>query len=812
MTVKKLLAKSIRADSNLNDADAFTLVGHLELGIIAAQTFQEIAPIICENLQLDFTPDELIQTVTLAIWLHDWGKANQDFQAMVHQPSSKTKLKDWYGISQKIVSNRRDKKQLIRHELLSVILAQRKPVWDWLSQAKNANLTIAILAVLGHHLKVKDHKYFSISSGELELYTAPNDFQDILKLGCKYLGLDEQIPKLIQKLPNNKLQELSCELGGKPDSWLQKLNERCKEDLNKLKKIATVKALVMASDLAASALLEKERGSFTYTDWIKDALLQGMTASELQQVIDQRLKGKELLDFQKEAANKDCRVLIVTAGCGAGKSIVPFCFFQRLAANKSLNFKVFFCYPTTATTSQGFVDYAVPTEIENKLLLHSRSWVDEQLKLKDLLDTYDGDEDDTETDTAEKFKTKVEALRIWHSKLVYCTAHTVLGLLTNHRKGLYGFPGIAQGVFIFDEIHSYPPKLFGTLLQFLRIFRKANIVLMSASLTKQQLEAIQSILTETEESATVVNGPVEIEKLPRYQLCSIQNEELPWEEVITELKVNQGKVLWITNQVADSQKIYTEAVEKFKDLPFPVKVLVYHSRFRYKDSIEQHKKLIDGFRGDVPVFAVTTQIAEMSLDISATLLVTANAPIWALIQRLGRLNRWVKINEQGQYELETARICKALIYPWWDKEPYKPDELQTGTDLVNSLQNKEINQLQLAQEMSKISLIAPPPEESEWLKTWQAYSGDLMPPSYTTQVILKEDLPKIFASANKPWLEAQKWAVSVRIQKHKTPSWERNKALKFYRVAPTEDIHYHPEIGAYEPSNKFLKEKYGHQT
>jgi CRISPR-associated endonuclease/helicase Cas3 len=351
--VKKLLAKSIRVDSNENDKYALTLIGHLELGIIAAQQFRDIASIICEKLDLTLTPAELIQTVILAIWLHDWGKANEDFQAMLHRKSPPELLRNWYGINEKVTSSRSEK-HLIRHELLSVIFATRiSSVYQWLKSVPNPQFWYAILAVLGHHLKVKDYSYFNNVGYEcLKVYTDCDDFQEVLKLGYKYLGLSDKLPSFPKNFVADKLKFESCKLGGDTESLFVKLNKEWNGDLNKLKNTAVVKALVMSADLAASALLEDERGKHTYTDWIKNALAQVMTASEFEKIITQRLKGKNLLDFQKDAANRKSRVLIVIAGCGAGKSIVPFCVFKRLAEEEDLKAKVFFCYPTTATTSQ----------------------------------------------------------------------------------------------------------------------------------------------------------------------------------------------------------------------------------------------------------------------------------------------------------------------------------------------------------------------------------------------------------------------------------------------------------------------------
>ncbi|MEM9541485.1 MAG: CRISPR-associated helicase Cas3' [Cyanobacteria bacterium P01_E01_bin.42] len=814
----RLLAKSIHSEHTEQDKEALTLPGHLKLGIEAVLSFQTIAREIVRAIALEMTPEKLIDTVAFAIWLHDIGKANEDFQAMVQEPSyryHRDRLRQWYGINQPVANGRR--KQLIRHEVLSAVLLREKRFWEWLQPAKTrVSSSAALLAIVGHHLKVEDNNALIVKVGDLEdleVFTTRNDFEQCLQLGCRYFNLSTTLPHLRDRSGRNNSNYSGAILQEKTQKfadYCHKIDESIQDNFEKRKTIATIKVLTMAADLAASALFETERGDRNYNQWITEALQQRMSARELQQVIDARLKGKKRRDFQTKAIAKQARVLIVIAGCGAGKSLIPFGVFERKTREEGLNAKVFFCYPTTATTSQGFEDYAAPTEIENTLLMHSRARVDEQLK--GLLDFYDDDEEDAKQKEA-NFVTRVEALKLWHSKLIYCTAHTVLGLIQNHRKGVYGFPAIACGAFVFDEIHAYPRDLFGALLHFLRVFRNVPIILMSASMTQQQQEAIQAVLGETGEEAEIVPGPVEIEELDRYRIVSLFDrqdwQDVVWEEAIAELQ-RGGKVLWITNQVADAQTLYGEAIGRFRGVCD--RCLLYHSRFRYEDSVDRQKELIKAFRDEGAAFAVTTQIAEMSLDISATLLISANAPIWALIQRLGRLNRWIDEVEQD-YRLKTGRICKAIVYPWEDKYPYEKEDLETGRNLVETLNGCDVNQSRLAEEMEKVSFSVPDFTESEWLRVDRAKPGSLMAPGYTIQVILKDDVAKIKAKPKKQWaIEAGKLAVSVRIPNN-VNQWERDRSFKYYRIAPKADIHYHPEIGAYEPQkHPFLTQRYGHDT
>ena len=65
----------------------------------------------------------------------------------------------------------------------------------------------------------------------------------------------------------------------------------------------------------------------------------------------------------------------------------------------------------------------------------------------------------------------------------------------------------------------------------------------------------------------------------------------------------------------------------------------YHSRFIERDRREKEDKIIKHAELSRGFIAVTTQVVEVSLDIDYDALYTELAPIDALVQRMGRVNR-----------------------------------------------------------------------------------------------------------------------------------------------------------------------------
>jgi CRISPR-associated endonuclease/helicase Cas3 len=701
--------------------------------------------------------EELRATARLAAYLHDWGKANNHFQMVVRN--------DLKSLDQQYRRSPMDKPQMIRHEIASALLA-----WDfreWLEQCPDADFMTALAAAGGHHLKLGGKQGrdtgefgdFRDGSGEVGIhwYIKHDYFKKLIRYGMRTLGL----PK-----------DLRCK--GVTAWWdVQTVKQKRFEILDQAfadweadeALLAVVKALLIAGDSIGSASAQSK---INLQDWMVKELEQRLTIDDLQNVIDARRGADELRPFQVDLGESKRRITLARAGCGTGKTLGAYNWAKTHAVGR----KLFFCYPTTGTSTEGFLDY-VQDEVES-VLLHSRAAVD--LEMATTGEEGDNGEEliiDDETGKPIQIHTneagqKLDSFKAWGPKVSVCTVDTVLGLLQCNRRPIYCFPSIAQAAFVFDEVHCYDDALFGALLRFLKLV-KAPVLLMSASFLPWQIQAIEAAAGE---SVEIIQGPKDLETLPRYNFHLVDQPD--WERVESEL-ASGGKVLWVCNQVNVAITVYQEAKRR------GLNAVLYHSRFRYEDRVAHHRAVVDGFKPEnPPILAIATQVAEMSLDLSATLLVTQIADPAGLIQRLGRLNR--------RY---CGHMLDAVFYPPESHYPYEEKELKQGERLIKE-QNGEVNQAQLAAWLEKSSEEGTPKTKMVLLDgKWRTYPAALREAGYTVTALLEAD--------KSSWVQAKtsdlaRYAVPLTAKK--TTHWgERHKG---YPIAPEKEWRYCKNIGAQE--------------
>ncbi|MGA9381269.1 MAG: CRISPR-associated helicase Cas3', partial [Phormidium sp.] len=386
---------------------------------------------------------------------------------------------------------------------------------------------------------------------------------------------------------------------------------------------------------------------------------------------------------------------------------------------------------------------------------------------------------------------KIDSLSLWSTPLTVTTADTVLGLMVNARRSIYSLPAIMQSAIVFDEIHAFDDQMFGHLLVFLKNFPKLPVLLMTASLPNERLNAIKAIRPDL----NCVPGLEEFENLPRYNIpypVEQVDEATVWREVEKCLE-NNGKVLWVRNRVDWANQTYRQAKSNHQ---FSNLVNVYHSRLRYKDRSDRHRRVIDTFKEKgKAALLISTQVAEMSLDLSADLLVTDIAPVPALIQRMGRLNR--RATPDNPDRPKPALICPL---PKSERDVYKPYEkldIETSLVWVQKLLNldRSLNQRDLADKFLEVSN----PKEYDYEKAekracffsgvWRTRPGLTRAEGYTISVILKQDFDNCndfnkFGQPSPDWIRKHEVAIPIKSEALK---WDKVAGV---RIAPKEFVSY----------------------
>ena len=199
-------------------------------------------------------------------------------------------------------------------------------------------------------------------------------------------------------------------------------------------------------------------------------------------------------------------------------------------------------------------------------------------------------------------------------------------------KAFFGIRGfemqmaeMSQGLFIFDEIHAYDPHttaLILTMIKKLRQDYEAKFCIMTATMPKFLKKMIDNALGGF---TTVDMAPEDRDKFTRHRVKLLDGNIHDAIPIIKERLSNNQRVMVVCNTVKQAQDVFEELHTDNAKL--------LHNRFILKDRERIEKELEDAD------LLVGTQAVEVSLDIDFDCLFTEPAPIDALIQRFGRINR-----------------------------------------------------------------------------------------------------------------------------------------------------------------------------
>ncbi|ATB51321.1 CRISPR-associated helicase/endonuclease Cas3 [Corallococcus macrosporus] len=740
--MKRLLAKST-ATPDRPEGEA-TLLGHTALVLSAARRLLEHrgrASLLAAGLDPALEP-RLRRIVLLAAALHDLGKCSEHFQSMLRR--------------------KRDAPQWVRHEALSLWLCwPGQPLSAWLLRdVSELDLGLALVCVAAHHRKFQADAFAPEDAGAgltVELLVQHEDFTRTLARIAEELSLSAPpvftAPLLLRATrtahPRDQLQ-----------AWQEDFERTIPASAMDARLLAVCKALVLAADVAGSALPR----SGERQDWVDRQLTAPHPGEALLAVVERRLAGRMPRPFQEAVARCAAPLTLVRAGCGSGKTAAAYLWAARQHPGRPL----WLTYPTMGTATEGFRDYLHGADVDARLQ-HSRAEVD-----FDIFGLRDG----AARELGSREQDRLDALRSWGVDAMSCTADTVLGLVQSQRQGLYAWPALCAACVVFDEVHAYDDRLFGCLLRFLEALPGIPALLMTASLPAARLGALREVCERVHgQRLAEVDGPEDLEALPRYQRLDVAE---PWALVARCLEGN-GKVLWVSNTVERCMRTAEVATSH------GAHALLYHSRFRYADRVHRHGDVIETFATpDRAVFASTTQVAEMSLDLSADLLVTDLAPIAALIQRLGRLNRRSTPERPGP-------VRPFVVLPF-DGPPYGAPDLREARAWLERLGTDPLSQQDLVDAWSPSTVASPRRASSTWLDgrfdTWPAPCRDGSP---SLTVLLEKDAEDVRTGA----VSAHKVTLPMNLppDSFRWRAWPRAGRLP-YPIPPAHLLEYDELRGA----------------
>lgn len=324
--------------------------------------------------------------------------------------------------------------------------------------------------------------------------------------------------------------------------------------------------------------------------------------------------------FQTKTSNTVGHSLLV-APTGSGKTEAALLWASR---NQSSSGRIYYVLPYTASINamyRRFIDRYHFDE-EKVGVLHGKA---AYYVYKTLM------ERNYSREVAEQFARKtVDLTRKLYRPLRVLTPFQIL-------KALFGVKGwesmiseMAGAVFIFDEIHVYEPHTTALILRSIEYLAKldAKFLFLSATFPSFLKEKISRILPLSQVGLDAqIPDEHQLLYTPRHRCFFVEGQIIHRLDMIEQELRQRKRVLVVCNTVKRAQEVFGAVRDKADG----AKLL--HGRFilRDRETIEKELEKVQ--------LLIGTQAVEVSLDIDFDVLFSEPAPVDALIQRFGRVNR-----------------------------------------------------------------------------------------------------------------------------------------------------------------------------
>lgn len=519
---------------------------------------------------------ELKALSSLPLLFHDIGKSAVGFQEAIRNNSN------WKGL---------------RHEILSAV---------FLSQFNLKEEQI--FAVITHHKDIySSHIKKMLPEEQIDQICGDTEILQYMKEEFK--KNKEEIECLCTELLNyiNSNMKFSIMLKegiGINEVWLDGINN------SKYGQMRNV-------DIKKRILASKLRGIIKAADHLASSHYEPISQINMNRF---QISKYPLREFQKKC--KECdKDIILIAPTGSGKTEATLLWAQN---NQKKNSRLFYVLPYQASINAMHKRLGRIFGEKNIGVLHANA-------VSYLYNMQTLDEED-KLDYQNKVKNLAGLAREIYYPVRICTPHQLLRLGLKGQGWEYLYLEMTNSLIIYDEIHAFQPRIVGLTLATAKLAKKLGTKIAFASATFP--EFLKNLIIDKLKDIEVIM-PSENYKTDkvilnkkRHNVIILQGNLEDNLKLIIE-EINKGKrALIITNHVKSAQEIY-DRLKQYNPI-------LLHSRFNKRDRRDKENKLLDENK---PKAVIATQVIEVSLDIDYEVMFTEPAPIDALTQRFGRINR-----------------------------------------------------------------------------------------------------------------------------------------------------------------------------
>lgn len=616
--------------------------------------------------------EEVRQSLRFAVWFHDIGKASDEWQAYIRSNGSRiTHALPSFGIG---------------------LMASNPPrLFD------NSPRYAALLAILAHHGQL--HKdAFREDNYRWQKVTLPVDY--INAHFNLFRGFEPNFLLSAWRLDSLPLGEVCKAITYLKSAIHEQPNLRFKVLYSLMLNVLTASDGYASKHAPDGGTLQNPRAT-------------NLTRVELSCIQDlfplydnAPLKNHRFVaapnDMQREIVQQNSMRIILNAGCGEGKTAAALLFAQKLLKENRID-RVIFTLPTKFTANNLIRDLTDRTEkkkcaIPEELVGITHGDAAEFLRQLAGADS----EDETENlIMAQVFENSIYAKPVTISTV----DHLLISLYHGYKYADSAFSHVASSLVVFDEVHYYEEHTMGAIAEAMRRLTELEIphLVMTATIPSVIHQALDKLVPNQpytfQRAPAVISGtsepktPFEIE---RFSEPFIDDNRKVSSELLEHVEryLDRRQIIFV-NQVARAKQIY----RALEDAGMDQNLICYHSGFISKHRNEKERiiralfkpaekrkseevaALEDhGFQNSEPCILVSTQVSELSLDISADVMFSEIAPIDSIVQRGGRLHR------KGESPRDGDNVYRMYVAPPYDDEkaclPYEADILRRSWETL----------------------------------------------------------------------------------------------------------------------------------